>query len=240
MAKGQNATNYEERPIDSRTLDKKPTREDLEKIWRQRVKQCGLRTAYNFAKERLANKSINGADVAEALEFLASVTNDPAFKTAVLALHGYGLAGAGLKQDTLRLIDKCHGTASWFAMPHMSRWVHAGFSVNAAAERTAAQLGIAGSTFGAVVEDLRKTYPIWIKAVASKDHPPSAPDGNTGRKLKVRLTCLAPTEDPGTEIMGVQFNKDGFGVAPDTRDWRRLINHGQVALYGVVEMLVKT
>jgi hypothetical protein len=200
----------------------------------------GLSSGYELSKEKsfekFANKSIKGSDIAEALDFLAVMTNDPAFKTAASALRGYGLVGGGLKQETSRLIKESNDTAAWLAMPHMSRWVAHSPSIHAAAERTAAQLGIAGATFAAVVRDLCDTYPIWLKAVEENAPVPSAPNGDTGRKLKVRLpfSWHGAEKQPVLEF-GVKFDEDGFGIAPDNRDWRRRINKGQVALYGVVE-----
>jgi hypothetical protein len=207
-------------------------------MWRQSVSRDPLYVAYDRGRAAIsANESINGGDVADALDFLADMVGDHAFRTAALALRGYGLAGGGLKQDTLGLVREQNGTAAWAAMPCMHSWKQVIKSVSAAAARTAVQLGIPGKSFEVVIDALRKTYPVWLKEIEDKAPTRQIQSGDTGRKLRVRFTVprLGADNEPITELMGVHFGQDGFGIAPDNRDWRRLIHQGHVALYGVFE-----
>jgi hypothetical protein len=53
----------------------------------------------------------------------------------------------------------------------------------------------------------------------------------------VRFTrpWLGADNQPITELMGVKFGDDGFGLASDDREWRRLIAGGHISLCGVIE-----
>ena len=107
-------------------------------------------------------------------------------------------------------------------MPKMHAWVREGKSVTDAVERTAVQLGIPGVSFDAVVEHLRKSYSGWLEVVEGNVPSPQFPSGDTGRKLRVRFArpWLGADNQPITELMGVKFGDDGFGLAPDNREWR--------------------
>jgi hypothetical protein len=224
---------------EARTLTGNPTFIALEKMWERSVKRQTLNVAHDRGRATsFANESMKGGDIAEALDFLADMTGDSAFLTAALALRAYGLDGGGLKQDTLRMMRDHHGTGAWFAMPRMHSWRRARKSDRAAAARAAIQLGIHGATFNAVVKELTAVYPIWLKAVADNAPARQIPTGDTGRKLRVRFSVPWLDVDgmPMTQLMGVHFDEEGFGIAPDNREWRRLICLGSVALYGVVEV----
>jgi hypothetical protein len=214
------------------------TDSELDKKWRRSVSRDRLNVAYDRGKATsFANESIKGKDVAAALAFLADMTGDEAFQTAALALRAYGLAEGGLKQKTLQMMRDTHGTAARFAMPEMHAWVREGKSVTDAAARTAVQLGIPGVSFDAVVEHLRKSYSGWLEVVEGNVPSPQFPSGDTGRKLRVRFTrpWLGADNQPVTELMGVRFGDDGFGLAPDNREWRRLIAGGHISHCGVIE-----
>jgi hypothetical protein len=222
--------------IGNQTLDGRPTLPALEKMWWKSRSRDPFCVTYDRGK-KASIKFIKGGAVAEALDFLADMTGDHAFKTAALALRGYGLAEGGLKQGALRLVKEQTGTAAWVAMPRMHSWKQVIKSVRGAAARTAVQLGIPGSSFEAVIEELRKTYPVWLKKVEDNAHAKQIQSGDTGRKLRVRFAVpsLGTDNEPITELMGVHFGQDGFGIAPDNRAWRRLIHQGSIALYGVIE-----
>jgi hypothetical protein len=209
-----------------------------EEKWRRAVARDPFSVAYDRGKATsFANESIKGKDIAAALNFLADMTGDHAFLTAALVLRAYGLADGGLKQKTLEMMRDNHGTPARFAGPRMHAWVREGKSVSEAAALTAIDLGIPGASFKAVVDALRKGYSSWREAVDDDQHPPQLPSGDTGRRLRVRLTCswLDANNKPITELMGVKFGDDGFGVAPDDREWRRLIAGGSISLCGIVE-----
>jgi hypothetical protein len=160
-----------------------------EEMWRRSVSRDPLCVAYDRGRAAIfANESINGGDVADALDFLAEMIGDHAFRTAALALRGYGLAGGGLKQDTLRLVREQNGTAAWAAMPCIHSWKQVIKSERAAAAQTAVQLGIPGSSFEAVKKELCKTYPVWLKEIEDKAPTRQSQSGDTGRKLRVRFT----------------------------------------------------
>lgn len=209
----------------------------LKKAWEQRCKVDPFEGTYDRIKtETFANESINAGDIADALDFVAAATGDDLFKRSALALRAYGLAGGGLKQDTTRMLIDHHRTAAWGAMPKIHEWVvRQGLSIREAAARVAARLGIKGQSFNAVVDDLRKTYPSWIKAIENKGPGRIVNDGDTGRKLRVRFArpWLDADNRPIAELMGIKFDDEGFGLAPDNREWRRFIQEGQIALYGV-------
>src|SRR5262249_11953569 len=188
-----------------------------------------------------ANESLSGGDIAEALEFLEDMLGDDAFRTARLALDAYGLTfGGGLKNETLAVVKDQWQTAAWGAMPRMHAWVINGKSEREAAKISAAELGVRAvksARYEAAIDSLRKTYPLWLKSVKNNE-PCKVHDGDTGRKLRVRFarTWLGADNQPITELMSVKFDGNGFGLAPDNREWRRLIHAGYIALYGVLEL----
>jgi hypothetical protein len=173
----------------------------------------------------------------KALDFIAEITGDEAFRSAILAMRAYGLDRGGLKQNALQMIKKQCRTAEWAAMPRMHSLVLSGLESVPAAKEAAAQPGIPGQSFSRVVDRLRKTYPAWKRSLAGQLPAPRWLDGNTGRTLRVRLArpWLGADNQPSSELMGVQFGDDGFGIAADNREWRRLIYEGHIALYGVIE-----
>jgi hypothetical protein len=112
-ARRGNSTSYHMgRPkIDDLTLEGRPTLAALEEMWQASNSRDSLCVAHERGgATKFANESINGGDLADALDFLADMTGDHAFLTAALALRGYGLAVGGLKQDTLRMLREYHGT----------------------------------------------------------------------------------------------------------------------------------
>jgi hypothetical protein len=232
-------TPRESRPSIESLEDKKPSREYLDKCWQAAVKRDPLRAPIDDLKGKdgvaYAKASISGRDVAEALDFLSEALGDEAFWTAALALRAYGISAGGVKQDTLRLLRTHGGEPEWIVMPHMALWVYRGLAPRAAAMRTAAQHGVPGPSFDTVVKNLERTWRDYSSAGNAPAFAPIA--GDTGRKLRVRLLPNArPADgDPALkEIMGVAFDADGFGVAPDTREWRRWIHEGHIAFYGIV------
>src|SRR5437764_914373 len=96
-----NSSSYEKPDVES--LDGgNPSAAAFEAMWCASVARDPLNVAYDRGKQaKFANESLNGGDVAEALDFLANMTGDEAFLTAALAIRSYGVAGGGLKQDTL-------------------------------------------------------------------------------------------------------------------------------------------
>lgn len=159
--------------------------------------------------------TISVAEFKQGLRYLFDITGDEAFRTAELALDGYGLRRGGLKQATKQMLRDGHRSPEYAAVPFMKDG-----SV-AEAERIAAEYGLPGMTgdnvaFGEVVARLRRAYLLLKKTGAATDMP----DGHTGRTLIVRCAMLAP---------------DGLGIVPDGRDWRRLIHDGHATLLRVME-----
>jgi hypothetical protein len=222
-----------------------PSDKYLEGLWRHKVETDPITTLHDSLKARFTDDSINGGDVANALRFLAQATGDVVFQTAARAMRGCGLIsgntdggnlrGGGLKQDVLRVLRQLNGEAEWIVMPHMRTWIVArGLSMHAAAMRTAAVYGIPGASFATVVKNLERTYRQWSASVAANKPATPAPNGDTGRRLRVRFArpWLDINNVPVNEHLGVKFDGDGFGIAPDTGEWRRLIDDGHIALYG--------
>jgi hypothetical protein len=106
-----------------------------------------------------------------------------------------------------------------------------------AARLAAAQHGIPGLSFDAVVKQLTIAYPSWKAAVEAKTPAPSFLTGDTGRKLKVRFArpWLGPDNLPTREIRNITFDADGAALAPDDAWWRRMIFEGHFCLCGVLD-----
>jgi hypothetical protein len=80
-----NSTSYHksvqtERPkIDDPALEGRPALTALKEMWRQSVSRDPLYVAYDRGRTtKFANESINGGDLADALDFLADMTGDHA------------------------------------------------------------------------------------------------------------------------------------------------------------------
>ena len=225
--------------LSSRLEDTNPSSNFLEECWRAAVERNRLKVPIDkLRRGAFSRPSISGRDIAEALDFLSEAIGDEAFRTASLALRAYGIGSGGVKQDVLRLLREHRGDPEWIVMPMMGSWViKRGLTPRKAAIRTAAQYGVPGPSFETVVKNLERTYRAWTRSVAATAPSRAPPDGDTGRKLKVRRIRPSvngealPVKDV---IMGVAFDEDGFGVAPDTREWRRFIHEGIVALYGAI------
>jgi len=183
--------------------------------------------------------SVRGRDVARALEFLAEATDDDVFRSAALAIRGYGLDKGGLKASTLKMLRENRRTAEWAAMRMMHQFVEEGSSVLQSARSTSVVLGLPGQSMASTVDNLRKVYPKWLKAINGHSPPPTLPDGSTGRKLRVQLRQVVKTADRTSRISwfpgGAVFDATGFAIVPDNREWRRLVNKGFAVLFGVIE-----
>ena len=223
------------REISGSLEDPNPSPEFLEVCWRKAREKYPLNVPVDRLKggEVFSKPSVSGRDIAEALDVLFDAIGDEAFRTAALALRAYGLDEGGLKQEAQRLLLDHGGDPEWVVMPMIGRWVTSGLRPRAAARMIAAQYGISGPSFETVVKNLERTWGKYSRAIKADAPKKPFPSGDTGRKLKVRL--IIGKLDPKAslkEIMGVAFDEDGFGVAPDTREWRRLINQGAFAFHG--------
>jgi len=177
-----------------------------------------------------------------ALHFLARATGDTAFKTAALAMRAYGLEEGGLKTRTLGFLRTNRGEPEWLVMPFMMQQVRRCGSIRRAAMLTCARYGIPGASFEAVVKSLTLKYPEWKVSVETLSPARAPPSGDTGRKLKVKFArpWLETESQPVAELLGVKFDADGFGLAPDNRQWRQWIHDGHIALFGVIDEVGKT
>ncbi len=181
-------------------------------------------SVYIFADKAL-DVSISCTDLLKALDYLTRVTGDEAFRTAALALKGYGLASGGLEAVTKRMLRDAQMTVEDFIAPLM-----AGPKVSDA-EQAAIEYGVPGPSFETVTTKLRKARRRMDNDPA---RPRGIPKGDTGRKMLVRFGC--PTYDAdGKQVcacFGIAFDDDGFAVVPDSREWRQAINHGQFVSLG--------
>ena len=237
MAKpGGNRTRYFRNGVEQ-SLDnpKVCTEEFLEKEWRRRVARSPVKTPY----ETFDAVSLSGEATAVALELLSRMTGDEAFRTALLGLRAYELDKGGLKENLKRLFrGKLHARpAVRYAMPSMERWRAFVQSDIQAARLAAAQRGVPGQSFAAVVDELRKAFVDWKLASVANEPEDALPTGDTGRKLKVRMAYRWTGRDnqPVREPHGVMFNADGFALVPDSATWRRMIHRGMFWLCGVIE-----
>jgi leucyl aminopeptidase (aminopeptidase T) len=81
-------------------------------------------------------------------------------------MEQHGLVKGGVKATALSKMDKHNKQAVWALMPKMHVWVvMEKVSPHKAAKLVAAQRGIPGASFDAVVTDLRKTYPKWLELI---------------------------------------------------------------------------
>jgi hypothetical protein len=102
-----------------------------------------------------------------------------------------------------------------------------------AARLTAAQTGVWGQSFEAVVDELRNAYVLWQASVRANKLPTEISIGDTGRMLKVRMVQPWPDGIPLKGIRGVKFGADGSALVPDDVWWRQMINDGCFCLCGV-------
>lgn len=213
--------------------DRKIPKRLLEEAWRrQRAVDPFVTGASRVAAAGL-DDTVNGRDVETALGVLADVLGDEAFRTAQLALRAYGLNDGGIKQGLKQLVGPVTDPQSLIGpMCRIEGWTLSGFSVNAAAERVAAQLGTPGASFDAAVKSLRTAYAAW-KGKKSVQ-PSTRPDGDTGRRFLVRQHGTSDLRSDSQ--YGVAFDAEGFGVVPDNNRWRWMIAQGYVALYGPAEV----
>jgi hypothetical protein len=105
-----------------------------------------------------------------------------------------------------------------------------------AARLAAAQRGIPGASFDAVVKQLTQAFRSWKASVEAEKPAASFPTGDTGRKLRVRMArpWLGHENLPVSEIRGVIFDTDGAAVAPDDAWWRGMIHDGHFCLCGTL------
>jgi hypothetical protein len=187
------------------------TDEFLSKCWEAALKRDPVMTPY----EKLAT-STAGAATGAALEFLARLTDDEAFRTALLVLRAYGFdegRRTGLQE---RGRERLSGRLSMrpavrLCMPTMYGWVQKFRNegnprtgknddiISMAAKFTLAQHGVPLrerkrpkhetllAKFLTVMDELRKAYPRWEVSVDSNEPAETPKTGDTGRKLKVRM-----------------------------------------------------
>lgn len=178
--------------------------------------------------------TINCADLLAALDYLATCTGDPAFKTAALALRAYALTTGGLKASVKGLAAHCGALPESQAIPLMRQFVEDGHSEREAASLAAVFCALEGASHEAVTDDLRKAF---AAAKRANFAPPETPSGDTGRRLRVML--LVEVVRDGEISRRILFppiiEEDGvFCIVADDRHWRRLIEEGHAVLHGVI------
>lgn len=157
----------------------------------------------------------------------------------MLAMSGYGLNKGGLKNAVMDGLTR--KTAARAAAPRIHALIAGGMKITAAARLTAIERRIGDpsrDTLTKVVERLIRAYREWNQRGQgpSDDKSVGSLLGDTGRYLRVRFhnPWLGPNNEPIDELLGVKFGPDGFGIAPDSCEWRRLIAHGHIALHGII------
>jgi hypothetical protein len=155
--------------FDSKVIEEKDFRDfsdgEFEEAWKRAVRRDPFTVIYAELKKAKTLPPINCCDLRYVLEFLHKATGDAIFQEAASAMKQHGLVKGGLKATALRKIDP-HKRATWAVMPKMHGWVvMEKTSPHKAAKLVAAQRGIPGKSFDAVVADLRKTYPKWLELI---------------------------------------------------------------------------
>jgi hypothetical protein len=149
--------------------------DDFIEAWKRACKRDPFAGLYDRLK-KIKSPPLNCSDLRHALEFLHEATGDDAFQAAVLAMKRHGFTRGGVKLAALSKLSK-RKYAIWAAMPQMSVWVESKkFSPLKAAKLVAAQLGIPGRSFWAVITELRKTYPMWLKSIGGRQILGIAPE----------------------------------------------------------------
>jgi hypothetical protein len=138
--------------------------DDFIEAWKRACQRDRFEGLYDKLKEaKFPSVSLNCTDVRQALEFLHKATGDDVFRRAAHAMTRHGFTRGGVKLAALSKLSK-RKHAIWAAMPRMWIWVEEEkFSPLKAAKLVAAQLGIPGRSFWAVITALRKTYSMWLK-----------------------------------------------------------------------------
>ncbi|HME84822.1 MAG TPA: hypothetical protein VKG91_09810 [Roseiarcus sp.] len=232
MARGDRNQSRYAKPAVKQTLEAPEacTPAFLEFLWKAAVARDPIKTPYDAFNDA----SLSGEATAEALAMLYEKTGDEAFRTALLALRAYELDKGGLKENLRRAMRGAADArpAVWLLMPHMASWRSRVAHDSQAARLTAAQHGVRGQSFDAVVNELRKAYALWNASVRDNKPTTGFPSGDTGRKLKVRMArpWLGTDNLPLKEIRGVTFDADGSALAPDDFWWRRMIHDGHFCL----------
>lgn len=218
----------------------KCTQRALELMWEKSKRRDPLTTKYEAINSLASGQnSISGAETAAALKLLYEVTGDEAFRTAHLVLQSYGFDRGGLK-ESLKASLRGHLDARpviRLMLPKMHGWRQRVKSDIQAARLTVAQHGIPGQSFTSVVDEMRKAYVPWKAAVKAKRPGEDFKVGDTGRKLKVCMSnpWLGADNKPMSEIRSVEFDSEGFALAPDDTWWREMIHKGMFHLCGVID-----
>jgi hypothetical protein len=139
--------------------------DDFIEAWKRACQRDRFVGHYDkLKKAKSPSGALNCTDVRQALEFFHEATGDDIFQLAAHAMTSHGFMRGGVKQAALsKLLNKY---AIWASMPRMSVWVEKEkFAPLKAAKLVAAERGIPGRSFSAIVTALRKTYPIWLKSI---------------------------------------------------------------------------
>ncbi len=206
-----------------------------ERLWNER-KAEGLFAggAYERADVGAGVKAMNARDLGLALNYLASVFQDEAFRTAALVFEAYKLDDTGVEAAAKRFLKSESQTVEDHIVDLMQADILATHKSDIQAARDAAieyGVGAPGQSLDAVVDTLRK--------LLGKRHGKAPPNrealswGNTGRRLRVRLTVFdAPDAGRNFKRNGVSFDAQGVGTAPDTSFWRNEIARGRAEFRG--------
>ena len=205
-----------------------------ERDWRAATAVPGW-DVYDRADRGLGSKSINADDVKIILGYLADITGDPVFEDAKQVFASYDLKG-GLEQSVRKLVKASDQYLGHMLAPMIEDIIVRGtststgskkVSVYAAAKTVAIALGVPGVNLKAVVDELRRAYPVW-----KTNGAPPMPSGDTGERIKVQLGPALSQLGRGTNLVGCNFDDNGVGIVPDDRRWRILLHLGRVTLLG--------
>jgi hypothetical protein len=140
--------------------------DDFIEAWKRACQRDPFVGLYDkLKKAKSPSADLNCVDVRQALEFLHEATGDDNFQFAAHAMTSHGVTRGGVKRAALsKLTSNKH--AIWASMPRMSVWVEKEkFAPLKAAKLVAAERGIPGRSFSAIVTALRKAYPMWLKSI---------------------------------------------------------------------------
>ncbi|MGU3284961.1 hypothetical protein [Methylobacterium mesophilicum] len=165
-------------------------------------------------------RSMRGPEFVRALERALSATGDPVFDDALRAVRAYGLDKGGHGKVSRQI----WGDTENGALVQIRFFVERrGLSVPPAVEKVVAELGLHGSSFEAIVQELSKTFRIWKKAGYPAEEI-AFEAGDLGYKVEI-----GGIEDDVFDALSRSLPTQSR-EQPSTLYWRRVFRDGSVTL----------
>ena len=165
-------------------------------------------------------RSMRGPEFVRALERALSATGDPVFDDALRAVRAYGLDKGGHGKISRQIWgDMESGDFGQIRFLVERR----GMSVPPAVERVVAELGLHGSSFEAIVQELSKSFRSWKKAGYPAEEVPYEA-GDLGYRIEI-----GGIEDTAFNALSKSLPTQGR-EQPSTLYWRRVFRDGSVTL----------